>query len=286
MLQGVGQAGVARLRSRRVAAPLFRPAAWHAPRRGPPPHPALVQQACENASTPLPRSGSRTVADSALLAPPLTADASRKGRYAPLQALVPRVGAARLVALQPGLVPTCLEAVGQHLISSSAAGFFLALLAQLQREARAAGGPEAAAAGGSAQCGSGGAAAAVCGGAAGQPDWRAAWLPDLVAALRGGSETQRDHLAAHLLPHLLTADPPALGLLLQQLLPGSSGSGGGGGSGSGSEGAAAGCLAVLKAARKQQLLCDLDSLPVAGLDAAAVRAALLAAVRSSSEGLR
>lgn len=209
--------------------------------------------------------------------PPLSpADASRKGRYAPLQALVPRVGAARLLALQPGLVPTCLEAMGQHLISSSVAGFFLALLAQLQREARAGGGT-----------GEGAAAAAQVAAssaveAAGQPDWRAAWLPDLVAALCSGSESQRDHLAAHLLPQLLSFDPPALGLLLLQLLPGGSGQG----SSSSSEGAAAGCLAVLKAARKQQLLCDLDSQPVAGLDAAAVRAALLAAVRSSSEGLR
>lgn len=182
------------------------------------------------------------------------------------------MGAARLLALQPGLVPTCLEAMGQHLISSSVAGFFLALLAQLQREAHAAGGAGAAGAAGSAE-------------AAGQPDWRGAWLPHLAAALCSGSENQRDHLAAHLLPQLLSADPPALGLLLQQLLPGGE-QGDGGSAGSGGEGAAAGCLAVLKAARKQQLLCDLDSLPVAGLDAAAVRAALLAAVRSSSEGLR
>ena len=192
------------------------------------------------------------------------ADASRKGRYAPLQALAPRVGAARLLALQPGLVPVCLEALGQHLISSSVAGFLLALLAQLQREAQAAG--------------------AARGAGAGAPDCRAAWLPQLVASLRGGSEGQRDHLAAHLLPQLLAADPSALGLLLQQLLPGG-GQAGGPAAGS-SEGAAAGCLAVLKAARKQQLLSDLDALPVAGLDAAAVRAALLAAVRSSSEGLR
>ena len=189
---------------------------------------------------------------------------------------MPRVGAARLLALQPGLVPTCLEAMGQHLISSSVASFFLALLAQLQREARAAGGTGEGAA----------TAAAVAASSAvevaGQADWRASWMQHLVAALCSGSESQRDHLAAHLLPQLLSADPPALGLLLQQLLPGGSGQGGG----ASSEGAAAGCLAVLKAARKQQLLCDLDSLPVAGLDAAAVRSALLAAVRSSSEGLR
>lgn len=213
---------------------------------------------------------------------PPPADVNRKGRYPPLQALVPRLGAARLLALQPGLVPVCLDAMSLHLISSSIAGFLLALLAQLQREeqqqqqhqqvaAQQAGQPAAA-------------AVAVDSGDAG---WRAGWLPALAAALRDGSEAQRDHVTAHLLPHLLSLDPPALGLLLHRLLPGGDGAGDGtSGSGASSEGAAAACLALLKAARKQQLLSDLDALPIAGLGAAAVRSTLLAAVRSSSEGLR
>ena len=170
-----------------------------------------------------------------------------------------------MLALQPGLVGACLQSMAQNLISSAVGGLLVALVAQLQREADQAA-PVAAANGASAV----GSIAA---------DWRACWLPQLAGALRSGSETHRDNLAAHLLPRLLSQDPQALGLLLQQLLPGAS-------SGSGSEGAAAGCLAVLKAARRQQLLADLHQLPVAGLDAAAVRSTLMAAVRSSSEGLR
>lgn len=146
--------------------------------------------------------------------------------------------------------------MGQHLLASAVSGFLLAFVAQLQREG----------------------AAPQRDGGQNAGGWRAPWLPQLAAALGGGSESHRDHLASHLLPALLALDPPALGLLLGQLLPHRGGGGG--------EGAAAGSLAVLKAARKQQLLTDLDALPQAGLGAAAVRAALLAAVRSSSEGLR
>lgn len=171
------------------------------------------------------------------------------------------MGAARLLALQPGLVAACLQALAQAPIANAVASFLLALLAQLQREAA-----EAGALAGTA------AAAGV--------DWRAGWLPLLAAALRSGGEAQRCHLTSHLLPQLLSQDPPALGLLLQQLLPD------GGGGAPSSDGAAAGGLAVLKAARKRQLLSDLDGLPVAGLDGAAVQRVLLAAVRSGNEALR
>lgn len=195
---------------------------------------------------------------------------------------MPRLGGARLLGLQPGLVPACLAVMGQHLISSSVAGFLLALVAQLQREER-----EPQAAGVSSIAPPTAAAAAAEGD--GEGGWRASWLPPLAAALAGADEGLRDHLAAHLLPALLSLDPPALGLLLRRLMPGAGGSGADAAAGSaaaGGEGSAAGCLAVLKAARKQQLLADLDAVPQAGLDAAAVRAALLAAVRSASEGLR
>jgi hypothetical protein len=198
-----------------------------------------------------------------------SADASRKGRYAPLEALVPRLGAARLLELQPDLVGACLHSMAQNLISSAVGGLLVALVAQLQWEAEQAARAAAASGGSVVDCNSGA--------------WRACWLPQLAGALRSGSEMHRDNLAAHLLPRLLSQDPPALGLLLQQLLPGASS---GSSSSSSSEGAVAGCLAVLKAARRQQLLADLHQLPVAGLDAAAVRSTLMAAVRSSSEGIR
>ena len=235
--------------------------------------------------------------------PPLSrpaADANRKGRYAALQALVPRVGAAPLLALQPGLVGSCLEAMSFHLIASAVTGMLLALLAQLQQEAAGRpGGTAAAAAAAAAAAGSnGGRGNGGAGGGQGGGDWRACWLPPLTAALRDGSEQLRDNVASHLLPRLLAQDPPALGLLLGRLLPGSpaavpsptgaapAAAASAAGGKVPAEGSAAGCLAVLTAARRQQLLPDLHLLPVEGLGAEAVRAALLAAVRSADECLR
>jgi hypothetical protein len=202
----------------------------------------------------------------------LRADPSRKGRYAALAALVPRVGAAPLLALAPDLVPSCVEAAGQQLISAAASTFLLALLAQLQQEQP----PQPESHGDSGSSPDGGAASG----------WRAAWAPHLAAALLRGSEAAREALATHLLPRLLAQDPPALPLLLRPLLPG--GGGGGPTPSSDDDGAAAAAalLALLKAARRQQLLEDLDALAPDGLPPHAVRAALLAAVRSGSEGLR
>ncbi|KAL4419934.1 hypothetical protein ABPG75_007032 [Micractinium tetrahymenae] len=201
----------------------------------------------------------------------LALDPSRKGRYAPLVTLTPRIGGRRLLALQPSFVAGCLEAMSQHVISSSVAHVLLALIAQLKQEAE-----------GEAQQAQQTACVAGAAGSGGadteQEGWRGAWLPLLAGVLCSGSEHQRDHITSHLLPRLLSLDPPALGLLLRRLLPG--------GAAAGSAGAAAASLAVLKAARKQQLFSELDSLPVAGLGAGALRGALLAAVRSSSEGLR
>lgn len=171
----------------------------------------------------------------------LSADSRRKGRYAPLTALVPRVGANALLALQPGLPAACMAAMEQHIISSAVAGTLLALVAQLQREATV---------GRSVQS-----ATAAAGGAPGG-DCRRWWLPQLATALRCGSEQRRDNLAVHLLPALLSLDPPALGLLLRALLGGAAGGGGSGGA-VGGQGAAAASLAVLKAARKQHLLTEL-----------------------------
>lgn len=159
----------------------------------------------------------------------------------------------------------------QHVISSSVAHALLALVGQLKAEAA-----QQAQQARRAQRAEQASGAAV----AGNPEegWRAAWLPPLADALCGGGEQQRDHIASHLLPRLLALDPPSLGLLLRRLLPGGAAAAG--------AGAPAASLAVLKAARKQQLLSELGSLPVAGLGAGALRGALLAAVRSAGEGLR
>jgi hypothetical protein len=66
------------------------------------------------------------------------ADTDRKGKFAPLAAVVPRLGAGALLRLQPGLLQGVLAAMRSAATCSAAAQLWAALLAQLQTECRAA----------------------------------------------------------------------------------------------------------------------------------------------------
>ena len=74
-----------------------------------------------------------------LFFPAPAADVARKSRYAPLAALVPRVGAGALLAIQPYLIPRALAAMEDHTVCSSVAGALGALWGTLRAECEAAG---------------------------------------------------------------------------------------------------------------------------------------------------
>ena len=60
---------------------------------------------------------------------------SRKGKYAPLALLVPRLGPRRLLAMQPDLVTQCFTAMRDEVLCSAIAGFLKALVPAMAREA-------------------------------------------------------------------------------------------------------------------------------------------------------
>ncbi len=65
------------------------------------------------------------------------AGSSRKGKFAPLAVLVPRLGAGAILHLQPDLLKVCLAAMAHYAVCSSAAALWAALLAQLRIECHA-----------------------------------------------------------------------------------------------------------------------------------------------------
>lgn len=67
----------------------------------------------------------------------LNAGGGRKGKWAPLAVLTPRLGASRLLALQPNLLSVTLGAMAQYDVCSSASALWAALLARLRTECHA-----------------------------------------------------------------------------------------------------------------------------------------------------
>ncbi|GAB4815827.1 hypothetical protein N2152v2_002873 [Parachlorella kessleri] len=187
----------------------------------------------------------------------LSMDVARKSRYAPLAALVPRVGAGALLEIQPDLIPRALAAMEDHTVCSSVGTVLGSLWGTLHCEAAAADDQ-------------------VDGSASSA--WAAHWLVPLLTILAGPNEVLRHNVAVYALPQLLQLDPGAMGLLLRRLLGRMGGVEG--------EGAAAACVTVLKAGRQLQLLSDLHDGANLGLDAAAVEAILQRTVVHRSESIR
>jgi hypothetical protein len=212
---------------------------------------------------------------------------SRKGRYHPLTALLPHVGASVLLLLQPSLVADTIEAMQSNLCASAAAGFFKALLLQLRSERPAAAVTQDTATNGLTTAPPAAAGEAAAGGEAGgdsqagsdrvlllqhvpcgmQP-WCAPWLPELLSALWDQGERVRTFVANYALPMVLQAEPLLLQPMVDIILSAhaadagsasssssSSSSGGGGG-----RDAAGALVVVLRTARRLQLVGDLDIL--------------------------
>ncbi|MEW5307274.1 MAG: hypothetical protein WDW36_009681 [Sanguina aurantia] len=97
----------------------------------------------------------------------LTQDNFGKGRFGLLVSLVPRVGAVRLLALQPSLIPSALELLANDMLSGAVGGFLEALLSKLYDECR-----------GGAQGGGVGSAEEV-----GEEAWTECWLPHVLDAM-------------------------------------------------------------------------------------------------------
>lgn len=218
----------------------------------------------------------RSTAAAVLRMPP-----GRKGRYAPLQALLPHVGARWSLGQEPRLVGQLLAAMSNDMVASSATACFTALLAQLRAEGGS----------GGHQDGSGVPAGS----------WYDGLLPPVAAALAGDDERLRTYVACHGLHALLTSQPGLLRPLLALLLA----PGGRSASVAPSSPHArmAGLVAALRAARQLQLLGDLadaDELAAAlgdgsgahpsqaltSADGSGVQRLLLGCVDSASEALR
>lgn len=62
------------------------------------------------------------------------AEGNRKGKWAPLAYLVPRVGARRMLALQSNLLEMCLAALERQVACSSVSSLWIALVKGLRQE--------------------------------------------------------------------------------------------------------------------------------------------------------
>jgi hypothetical protein len=237
----------------------------------------------------------------------LALGASRKGRYQPLTALLPHVGASALLQLQPALVGDTLEAMQSNLCASAAASFFKALLLQLRTEL-----PDSPAA---ASAEPADVTAGACGGLlqqhvpAGMQAWCRCWLPDVLSALWAQGERARSYVGNYALPMVLQAEPLLLQPMVDIILAahaadvGAAGAAGksvcvgasGGArtgvtdSSGGARNAAAALVVVLRTARRLQLVGDLDVLlPQQQQQGSAASPAelLLTAVSSATAALR
>lgn len=207
----------------------------------------------------------------------------RKGRYAPLLSLLPRVGAMWMVRTEPRIVEQVLRAMGNDMVASTATAFFKGLILHLRQEAstpsyssdssiqtsdpsdqimtsietEVAGSqiPRLDLAEGGARAEAGGEL----------QRWCAWWLPAVLQALSGPDERLRTYVASHGLPVMLRAEPALLRMLLRSLLlqAGGAGSGAGGTAGGSvvlEHGRMAGVVVVLRAGRQMLLIGDLEEL--------------------------
>lgn len=177
-----------------------------------------------------------------------------KGRYSPLTALLPRVGARWLLQQEPGLVNQALTAMQDDMVANTATTFFKALLSTLRQEV------------GSSSSTGGDAAAAVEGAAAVNSvkhgsntltAWCQWWMDPLLAVLWGSDDRQRMYVATHALPAVLQLEPALLQPLVNRVL---AAAGAGSTPGQPPVNATAALVVVLKAARQLMLIGDLDAL--------------------------
>ena len=216
---------------------------------------------------------------------------SRKGRYQPLTALLPYLGASVLLKLQPGLVAETIEAMQSNLCASAAAGFFKALLLQLRTELSTDSTPvlqqqqqgavnsvdrtaDATTAPAAVSAGDADLLAFV---PASMRAWCRFWLPDLLSALWAQGERARTYVANYALPMVLQAEPTLLQPMVDTILAAhaadidaAAGAGAGSTSASSTPGgssgaagvrdAAAALVVVLRTGRRLQLVGDLDVL--------------------------
>jgi hypothetical protein len=208
---------------------------------------------------------------------------SRKGRYGPLTSLLQWVGAGYLLQQQPGLVHQVLAAMQDDMVASTATGLFKALLLQLRREQHGTNAPAAAA------------VAAAAGGCAaahqsppqqhqqqqqGKGDvqllklivddqlraWCRWWLPALLEVLWGPNERFRTYVTNHALPVVLQSEPLLLRPIVNMIMAAHAAASCSGaaavevGNAAAVPNATAALVVVLKAARKMQLVGNLDTL--------------------------
>lgn len=239
----------------------------------------------------------------------LALGATRKGRYQPLTALLPHMGAQALLQLQPGLVAETIDAMQTNTCASAAAGFFRALLLQLRKELPAGntGSSTPAAAGA-------GADALLQHVPAAMQAWCSCWLPEVLSALWEQGERARTYVANYALPMVLQAEPLLLQPMVDTILAAHAADAGAAGAqaaaaggvdtrrvqqGTGARDAAATLAVVLRAARRLQLVGDLDILlphqqqpeeGSAGVDDSSIAVSpaelLLSAVSSATASLR
>ncbi|GAQ83740.1 hypothetical protein KFL_001600100 [Klebsormidium nitens] len=120
----------------------------------------------------------------------------RKGRYMPLAAIASRMGSTWLLERSPRIVRGVLEAMVNDSICCQAQSFLKAFLERLRSECWTAEG----------------------GAVAGDVAWRQHWAPDLLAVLLRSDQRLRAHLAAYVLPLVLSIDPDSLQPLLRSIL--------------------------------------------------------------------
>jgi len=129
--------------------------------------------------------------DAALL---LLRSGPRKGRFAPLAALVRRCGAGALLAARPALLPDALAECAEETLCAAAATFMRAVSDEFEAEQRAALGTDAAA----------------------RAALDALWLPALLGALQRGGRV-RAHCAKYVLPGLFARHAHLAAMLLRAL---------------------------------------------------------------------
>ncbi|MEW5310713.1 MAG: hypothetical protein WDW38_002483 [Sanguina aurantia] len=204
----------------------------------------------------------------------LTQDNFGKGRFGLLVSLVPRVGAVRLLALQPSLIPSALELLANDMLSGAVGGFLEALLSKLYDECR-----------GGAQGGGVGSAEEV-----GEEAWTECWLPHVLDAMLHRRERQRTCVCVYVVPLLLKIQPTSGVCLLREIVASGTIRFGAVSMDGGvqlSSPQLASVVCVLKACRQAALMEGLDSLQGAlGLEGLDVRKMLLSAVTHSSTILR
>lgn len=201
---------------------------------------------------------------------------SRKGRYNPLTAVLPHLGASVLLQLQPSLVADTIQAMQSNLCASAAAVFFKALLLQLRAELTSPALPSQQ----QQQAGAAGSSIRITAAAkehllqfvpASMRAWCSYWMPELLSALWAQGERARTYVANYAVPMVLQAEPHLLQPLVDTILAahaadvqaastGTSTAGSSGAAAAGVRDAAAALVVVLRTGRRLQLVGDLDVL--------------------------